>query len=247
MTKSRLDRLLVVFGDIMSIRLEKIASLVNDGVGVADVGTDHGYIPVMLRSRGYSGNIIATDINEGPLNKARISLAEAGFSDSVKLVLCDGLQGCEPDCADTIIVAGMGGDTITGIIDRAEWTYKPGIKLILQPVTKPEILRYWLVNNSYRITDEYLVKENGTVYQIFCAEIAEPVKYSDAELYVGKFEKICGSEHFPEHIDNHIKRFQSAVNGLKKAERTGLDAWLEINSTVLNELLEMRRCYDDNC
>ncbi|MDO4815348.1 MAG: class I SAM-dependent methyltransferase [Bacillota bacterium] len=231
----------------MSIRLEKIASLVNEGVGVADVGTDHGYIPVMLRRRGYKGNIVATDINDGPLNKAKISLAEAGFSDSVNLVLCDGLQGCEPDCVDTIIVAGMGGDTITGIIDRAEWTYKPGIKLILQPVTKPEILRYWLVNNDYLITDEYLVKENGTVYQIFCAEIAKPVKYSDAELYVGKFEKIRNSEYFAEHIHNHIKRFKSAVDGLKRAERSGLDAWLEINDIVLNELTEMRRCYDDDC
>ncbi len=231
----------------MSIRLEKIASLVKDGKGVADVGTDHGYIPIMLRRRGYSGTIVATDINEGPLNKARAGLEESGFSDSVKLVLCDGLDGCEPDSVDTVIVAGMGGDTITGIIDRAEWTYKPGIKLILQPVTKAEILRYWLVNNSYCITDELLIKENGTVYQIICAEIAEPVKYSDAELYVGKYEKVSISEHFTEHIDNHIKRFRFAVDGLNKAERTGLDAWLEINRTVLNELFEMRRCYDDNC
>lgn len=231
----------------MSVRLEKIASLVENGKGVADVGTDHAYIPIMLRQRGYGGNIVATDINEGPLNKARYGLAEAGFSDSVKLVLCDGLDGCEPDSVDTVIVAGMGGDTITGIIDRAEWTYKPGIKLILQPVTKAEILRYWLVNNAYLITDEFLVKENGTVYQIICAEIAEPLKYSDAELYVGKYEKIRESEHFEEHIDNHIKRFKSAVDGLEKAERGGLDAWLDINRTVLNELFEMRGCFDGNC
>ena len=231
----------------MSIRLETIASKVIDSKGVADVGTDHAYIPIMLRERGYSGRIIATDINEGPLKKARIGLLNAGFEESVELILCDGLDGCEPDCVDTVIVAGMGGDTINGIIDRAEWTYKPGIKLILQPVTKPEILRYWLVNNSYQITDEQLVKENGTIYQIICAEIAEPVKYSDAELFVGKYEKICSSEHFAEQIDIHIKRFKAAVGGLCKAERTGLDAWLEINKSILNELIEMRRCYDDNC
>lgn len=232
----------------MSIRLETIASMIFDGKGVADVGTDHAYLPIMLRQRGYKGKIIATDINEGPLNKARMGLANAGFEDSVELVLCDGLDGCEPDCVDTVVVAGMGGDTITGIIDRAEWTYKPGIKLILQPVTKPEILRYWLVNNSYQITDELLVKENGTVYQIICAEIKEPViEYSDAELYVGKYEKICRSELFEEQIDIHIKRFESAVEGLKNAKRQGLDAWLEINSLVLKELTEMRRCNDDNC
>ncbi|MCF0137481.1 MAG: SAM-dependent methyltransferase [Oscillospiraceae bacterium] len=231
----------------MSLRLEKIASLVEDGVGVADVGTDHAYIPVMLRRRGYSGTIVATDINEGPLNKARRSLENAGCTDTVKLILCDGLEGCEPDSVDTIIVAGMGGDTITGIIDRAEWTFKPGIKLILQPVTKPEILRYWLTNNEYLISSEHLVKENGTVYQIICAELAEPVVYSDAELFVGKFEKIRDSEHFSEHINKHIKRFSEAVYGLENAERGELDAWLNINKSILGELYEMRRCYYDNC
>ena len=216
--------------------------MVTEGKGVADVGTDHAYIPIILRRSGYQGRIVATDINEGPLQKARRGLSEAGFEDSVELILCDGLEGCEPDCVDTVIVAGMGGDTITGIIDRAEWTYKPGIKLILQPVTKTEILRYWLVNNSYLITDEILVKENGTVYQIICAEISDtPVKYSDAELYVGKLEKIRHSELFDEQIDIHIKRFKSAVDGLEKAKRDGLDSWLDINRTVLNELIEMRR------
>jgi len=231
----------------MSKRLEKIASFVADGVGVADVGTDHAYLPIILRDRGYTGRIIATDINEGPIGKAAAGLREAGYEDSVELVLCDGLSGCKPDSVDTIVVAGMGGDTITGIIDRAEWTYKPGIKLILQPVTKPEILRYWLINNEYRITDECLVKENGTVYQIICAEIAEKVKYSDAELYVGKLEQIIKYDCFAEHIDNHIKRFKSAVEGLNIAERTGLDAWLELNSTVLSELYEMRRSKYDDC
>lgn len=231
----------------MSERLETIASLVSGGKGVADVGTDHAYVPIILRKRGYSGTIVATDINEGPLKKARMGLEEAGFSDSVKLVLCDGLEGCEPDSVDTVIVAGMGGDTITGIIDRAEWTYKPGIKLILQPVTKPEILRYWLVNNSYTITEEKLIKENGTIYQIIAAEIKDaPSSFNDAELYVGKYENICKSEHFNEHIDIHIKRFRSAVSGLENAKREGLDSWLEINRTVLEELIEMRRCGNDD-
>ena len=231
----------------MGKRLETIASLVKDGIGVADVGTDHAYVPILLRKRGYTGRIIATDINAGPIQKAKRDLEETGFSDSVDLILCDGLDGCEPDSVDTVIVAGMGGDTITGIIDRAEWTYKPGIRLILQPVTKPEILRYWLVNNEYRITDELLVKENGTVYQIICAEMAEPVKYSDAELYVGKYEKIAESELFSEQISIHIGRFRSAVKGLEQAKRPGLDAWLELNRIILNELLEMERRYNGDC
>lgn len=224
----------------MSRRLDKIASFVENGIGVADVGTDHGYIPVMLCRRGYEGNIVATDINEGPLLNARIDLLEAGFEDRVQLVLCDGLDGCKPESVDTIIVAGMGGDTITGILDRAEWIFREDIRLILQPVTKAEILRYWLVNNELCITDEVLVKENGTVYQIICARPGRSEAYSDAELFIGKRDRIMREELFPEHLDTHIKRFKSAVSSLAQTKRTGLDAWLGILKSILRELEEIK-------
>ena len=179
----------------MSNRLELIASFVKNGIGVADVGTDHGYIPVMLVKRGYKGNIIATDINEGPLNKAKQSLIEAGCEEAVELILCNGLDGCESEKIDTIIVAGMGGDTITGILDRAEWCAREDIKLILQPVTKPEILRYWLVNNDFRITNEAQAEENGTVYQIICAVPGRDCRYKDSELFIGRYDLIKGSTY----------------------------------------------------
>lgn len=220
----------------MSKRLDKIASFVEPGIGVADVGTDHGYIPVMLCRRGYEGNIVATDINEGPLNKARLSLSEAGFEDKVSLMLCDGLDGCNPESVNTIIVAGMGGDTITGILDRAEWCAREDIRLILQPVTKPEILRYWLINNDFCITDEALEKENGTIYQIICARPGMSDRYSDAELFIGKTEKLNNDELFFEHLAIHIKRFKSAVSSLEKAKRDGLYAWLMMLKSILSEL-----------
>ena len=223
----------------MSKRLDKIASYVKQGVGVADVGTDHGYIPVMLCRRGYEGNIIGTDINEGPLNKARRSLMEADFEDKVTLMLCDGLDGVEPESVNTIIVAGMGGDTITGILDRAEWCAREDVRLILQPVTKPEILRYWLINNEFKITDEALVKENGTVYQIICARPGISEKYSDAELFIGKPAKLRSDELFSEHLATHIKRFSSAISSLENTKRDGLDAWLGMLKNILRELEEI--------
>ena len=174
----------------MSNRLETIISYVDEGIGVADVGTDHAYLPLMLVKRGYKGNIIATDINEGPLNKALVNLRESYAEDKVKLILCDGLSGCDPDDIDTVVIAGMGGDTITGILDRTPWCDREGIKLVLQPVTKSEILRYWLINNGFIITDESLCEENTTVYQILCAKAGKPCRYSDSEIFVGKFEQI---------------------------------------------------------
>lgn len=230
----------------MSNRLELIASFVEDGIGVADVGTDHAYIPVMLRKLGYKGNIIATDINEGPLDKAKQSLNEANCENSVELILCDGLDGCDSEKIDTIIVAGMGGDTVTGILDRAEWIFRDDIKLILQPVTKPEILRYWLVNNDFVIKKEAQVEENGTIYQIICAVPGKDHRYMDSELFIGRYELIKGSSFFDKLLSKHIKRFSSAVEGLKTTDREELLPWLGLVENILNELKMMREWKNEN-
>ena len=231
----------------MSNRLELIASFVKNGIGVADVGTDHGYLPVMLVKRGYKGNIIATDINEGPLNKAKQSLIEADCEEAVELILCNGLDGCESEKIDTIIVAGMGGDTITGILDRAEWCAREDIKLILQPVTKPEILRYWLVNNDFRIINEAQAEENGTVYQIICAVPGRDCRYKDSELFIGRYDLIKGSTYCEQMLDKHIIRFSSAAEGLKSTDRVELLPWLGIIENILKELKTMRGINDENC
>ena len=229
----------------MSKRLEKIASYVHDGIGVADVGTDHGYILVMLAERGYKGRLIGTDINSAPLKKAEINLREAGLEDRAELVLCDGLDGCRSEDIDTIIVAGMGGDTITGILDRAEWCAREDISLILQPVTKPEILRYWLTNNDYIILDDALIDENGMLNQIIYARPGKAIKYSDAELFTGKYEYICQNENFPKLMDIHTRRFKSAVSGLAMTERTELAAWCGILQNILKELYAMKGKHDE--
>lgn len=234
----------------MSNRLELIASLVKDGVGVADVGTDHAYIPIMLRRSGYKGNIIAGDINECPLEKARQSLESAGLSDSVELVLCDGLSGVDSPKVDTVIVAGMGGDTITGILDRGlydmpEWASRSDYKLILQPVTKPEILRFWLVNNGFIITSEMQTEENGMLYQIICARPGDSPKYKDAELYTGRLEQIRDSKYFDKLLSMHIKRFKAAANSLQNAEKASLKAWNMMILNMIDELEEMKGCRND--
>lgn len=235
---------------IMSNRLELIASLAKNGVGVADVGTDHAYIPIIMRKSGYKGNIIAGDINECPLEKARISLENAGLSDSVELVLCDGLSGVDSSKVDTVIVAGMGGDTITGILDRGlydmpEWASRSDYKLILQPVTKPEILRFWLVNNGFIITSEMQTEENGMLYQIICAQPGESPKYKDAELYTGRLEQIRDSKYFDKLLSMHIKRFKAAADSLQNAEKASLKAWNMMIQNMIDELEEMKGCRND--
>lgn len=232
-------------GSFMSKRLDTIAALVKPGIGVIDVGTDHGYVPIKLCEKSYSGYITATDINPDPLKKAELNLCKYGFEDRVKLMLCDGFEQVDPSTADTVIIAGMGGDTITGILDRAEWCMREGMRLILQPATKPEILRYWLTNNEFCIDEDILVKENGTLYQIISASFAKPQSYLDAELFTGKYEFIKNSEYFHEHIAGHIKRFNSAVKGIDEREGRGLQAWKMLMRSMIDELTRMERAKNE--
>ena len=170
----------------MNKRIAAIYDLISPGVGVIDVGTDHGYLPAALAANGYPGRILASDINEGPLRAAERSAARAGVSDRIEFLLCDGLALCPPEAVDTIVIAGMGGDSIVKILDEAEWCMDSRCRLILQPMTKAEVVRYWLAYNEFEILSESLIEDAGTLYQILTARFGGHTELSDAELFVGK-------------------------------------------------------------
>lgn len=222
----------------MNKRLELIASILPHGRGFADVGTDHGYLPVYMAQHGYSGKIIASDINEGPLSTAVASARQAGVEDRICFRLCDGLDGCGSEELDTVVIAGMGGDTICGILDRADWVMSRDILLILQPMTKAEVLRYWLTNNDFAICGEWLIEENGEIYQILSARFGARTPLSDAELFTGKYELAVGNALFPMQLAALIKRFERAAAGMSKAPR--MRGRQKLTAEILNGLYEMR-------
>ncbi len=222
----------------MNKRLELIASILPHGRGFADVGTDHGYLPVYMAQHGYSGKIIASDINEGPLSTAVASARQAGVEDRICFRLCDGLDGCGSEELDTVVIAGMGGDTICGILDRADWVMSRDILPILQPMTKAEVLRYWLTNNDFAICGEWLIEENGEIYQILSARFGARTPLSDAELFTGKYELAVGNALFPVQLAALIKRFERAAAGMSKAPR--MRGRQKLTAEILNGLYEMR-------
>lgn len=170
----------------MKNRLNTIYSYINSSIGIIDVGTDHAYIPILLAQNRFSGNIIASDINSAPLNKAMENAEKAGIKCEINFKLSDGLKGFTPDMADCIIIAGMGGDVICSILDCAEQFYVNKVRFILQPMTKAEILRYWLVNNGFSIIIEDIVKENNKLFQIIVCEFTGlNSNYRGYELYIG--------------------------------------------------------------
>lgn len=223
----------------MSKRLEAImAHIPPHSRGLADVGTDHGYLPAALYKRGYTGRLIATDINQDPLGKALRTAESIGAEDKISLRLCDGLDGVSPGEVDTIVIAGMGGDTICGILDRAEWCMTEEYTLILQPMTKCEILRYWLIYNGFEIISEELVRDER-LYQIITARFGGCGILNDAELFTGSFALIGKDPLFPELLIKLKRRFSSAVSGMQDSEESEICARRRLYETVLRELEAM--------
>lgn len=223
----------------MTERLNVIKNMVKPGRGVIDVGTDHGYVPIALALSGYPGIIIASDINPEPLDSAVRSAEENCVSDRISFRLGDGLHSCSSMEVDTAVIAGMGGDLICSIIDSTSWTERPDFRLILQPMTKHEVLRYYLINNGWQIDEEHPVKENGRLFQIFSAHYAgvfiqkkgqKTEKYKDAELFTGLKRMISDSVLYPEIIESEYNRLEKKLYSIYR----------NFYSDILLELKEMK-------
>ena len=220
----------------MNKRLRAIEDMVRPGLGLIDVGTDHGYLPVSLAQHGYPGRLIAADIGDGPLSAARRSAEAAGLLDRIEFQLCDGLALCDPESVDTIVIAGMGGDTICGILDRAEWCMDRRYCLLLQPMTRAEVLRYWLSNNDFVIEQERLVSDSGEIYALLSARFGGKLKLSDAELYTGAFSQIRREPLWPAFSEALRKRMEKQIRGLRQGCRE--PGRLELAEQILAELEE---------
>ena len=200
-------------------RLRAIADLVPPGSRLADVGTDHGYIPAALLLEGHIAEAIASDIGREPLEHAARTARQWGVADRMELRLCDGLSAIAPDEADTVVIAGMGGDNIVDILSAAPWT-REGILLLLQPMSRPETLRRWLPENGYAVTAEELVLDKGTIYPILSVRGGHMPPATDGEAYGGF---LLGEDPlWGPYLEDRILRLRKAAAGLARARDEGL-------------------------
>lgn len=191
-------------------RLQAIADCVPPGARVIDVGTDHARIPVWLAQENRVCHVWASDLRPGPLCGAAALVAETGSDAVVSLRMTDGLNGFSSRDGDTVILAGMGGETIVSILSAAPWT-RENIELILSPHTKQAELRAFLCENGYEITRESLVRDAGRIYPLFTAQGGVPAAYSTAELHLGLFSQIGPDPLFGEYISQQKKRVAGAA------------------------------------
>lgn len=220
----------------LSRRLSLIASFVNEGSSVCDVGTDHGYLPAFLYLSGKCKSVIATDINDKPLKSAKANLERLG-AQGVKLILCDGLQAVTRAQADTIIIAGMGGEVISGIIERAQFLRDNTVTLILQPTTAAKELRLFLAQNGFNIENETALSENGKIYSIMCVRFANKQYVIDAVRAVIGILK-PNSDDAKAYIQKQYCIAQKCANNLSTVQnkQTEYNQYLKLSEELKNIL-----------
>jgi len=208
----------------LSARLEAVVGQVARGAGVADIGCDHGLVSARLLLSGIAGKVIAADLRESPLMKAAANFERFDISDMVQLRLGDGLSVVSPDECDTVIIAGMGGDTIADILERAPWVKKGEHTLILQPMSAAERLREWLYKNGIGEAEETLVKEDdGRIYVVMTARGGLEVPRGEEYNYFGLPLKRHFGQLEREYLDRQIFRVARAAQGAASSSK-GFDA-----------------------
>ena len=168
----------------LSSRLEAACRFVNSGDRVADVGCDHGYLGIYLLKNNIASFVYASDINEGPLNAAVFNAEKFGVRDKMQFYLSDGVRNIPRDF-DTLVCAGMGGDTMISILEAAQWLKEGNYRLILQCQSKRPELRKYLGEHGWFIRNETVLKDGKFLYTIM--EV----------VYMPGMELTAGGCHFP--------------------------------------------------
>ncbi len=161
-------------------RLSLCATYVREGSRLADIGTDHGYLPIMLVETGRCPTALACDINPSPLRSAAENIRRHGLCDRIATRLCDGLQGVSADDADDIVIAGMGGELIAEILASCDWIKDGDKRLILQPMTRYEKLTAWLYRSGFSILSQRAAYADRKHYTVICARYT--AQQHDADL-----------------------------------------------------------------
>lgn len=204
----------------LSKRLKRIAEHVDKCESVADIGTDHGYIPIYLVKEGICKKAIASDINKGPIEKAKVNVAFEGVSDKVKCLLGPGLNPLKVGEVNGVILAGMGGNLTRDILLADMDKVKKYDFIILQPAQNPEVLREFLYKNDYEIIDEDLIKDEGRFYELFKVkynENSEKLVFEDElEYEVSPLLREKGHPLFKEFIEEKINRCETILSFIKE-------------------------------
>ena len=223
----------------LSKRLQAVADLISEGLVVADVGTDHGYIPIYLIQTEKTPKAFAMDVNKGPLLRAKEHIAEQGLEACIETRLSDGVRALQKGECECVVVAGMGGALTIKIMEEGKEIFRSLKEFVLQPQSELHKVRAYLYQNAYSIVEENMVLDDGKFYPMFRVINGQSQEYHDIELCYGKLlleqkdavlktflekekavKKLILSnleQSFGEHIETRRKEIQEELEGIEYA------------------------------
>lgn len=224
-------------------RLKMIASMVDKNSDcIADIGTDHGYIPVYLVKNGICEKAIASDINRGPLQKARVNIEIEGCEKKIECRLGEGLSTLKLHEADGIVIAGMGGNLIRDIIEDEEEIFKNLKFAVLQPAQNPEVLRKYVYESGYKIIDEDICIDDGIFYEAIKVRYdkehirVDSIFYEVSNILIQKKHPLIGK-----YIDLKIEKYDKILNSISGESLSVVKRKSEITDKVI-KLKELKTC-----
>jgi len=232
----------------LSERLQKIADFIEQGESVADIGTDHGYLPIALRESGKSPFVILSDINAGPLEKARANIERYLPDERFDIRIGSGLETLKPGEVDAVVIAGMGGLLIADILGEDLIKTKTFRKLILQPRTAQNKLRAWLYAHGFAITDEALAREGKYLCEIIAAapcsdsmkEMPDEIDLEISPLLFAKNEPLL-----VEFIENKVRIEMRIYRSIRDNAGKNKEEMLRRSKERIESLLKLIDDVDD--
>lgn len=224
----------------LSKRIEKIVEMIPKCNCLADIGTDHAYVPISTTLKGITKSAIACDINEGPIRVANTNIRKHGLADVIETRIGPGLSVLKEGEADVILIAGMGGNLIADIIKENYEIASSAKVLMLQPVQYPEVLRKYLLESGFSIVDEELVKDDEKYYQILktVKKSQEPFE-KESYYYIG--ERLINKKHplLMEFLEFKLRLFNRILDQITPEEHP--EKFKEV-TTLKKEFEDVIKC-----
>ena len=222
----------------LSNRLLACCDFVSPGDRVADIGCDHGYLGIYLLKNGIASNVIASDVNEKPLQSALHNAVKFGVKEHISFYLSNGVRSI-PREFDVLVCAGMGGDTMISILEAAPWLKDPKYRLILQCQSKRPELRRYLSRQGFAIRRETLAQDGKFLYPVMEVVYAPGQTLTAAECYITPALLTSGSPLLPAFLNRVTGGLRQTVEGLS---RTGGEKYEEYLA-ILGELQQLEETY----
>ena len=225
----------------LSHRMQSVADLVTPGECLADIGTDHGYIPIEMVRTGRTKRAIAMDVKEGPLKRAMENIHRADLKEKIEIRLSDGAKGLKPYEADRAVIAGMGGALMIRILEEGDTVFQAMEELILQPQSELGKVREYLQKHGWQIEKEDMVEEDGKYYPMMRAVKGTMPALSPEEALYGPLLLKEKNKVLKEFLEKEWNTYEKIKKGLKQENSDSARQRLEEIEEKMNGILNARK------